>query len=529
MSGGRFVCSWRCRRRRSRRRSACRSSTRTMTCLFTVVAHEDDVRGVVGLEHPEEDGRPLLEVAGGQRPQPERPHAAVDVRAELLAQRLRVRPPRRVELLRLAQVLDRERHIHIRLHGLEAGDLEVVALLDDLVSDIDVLGSQRLELLHRPLHQLLPVRRQPELPRYRLRESQQKHPLSAVVGYGVGLVGPAPDDAAALGRVVERLGCVEVAVVVAEAVVVVGEGGVGDVPVGGVVVPADGVVLVPRQVEAHLEHVLDLLRHGGVVQLGGVDAAAVVAAPARHSDGEEVRALPHPGVRRVQRVVRLDPLLEVPAPVQHGEPLHVHLAADEEPPVAVGPVPGGGRVAERAGVDAAVRVDDGVVVGLVPLAEVRVGEVHRVGDVLDLPLVGVDAGVHDHRHAAGEHGGGARPAALLVERLGRVDPRLQRRPVDQVRRNRVRPLDVPPHGALGVVLVEQMVQALIVHRTCTVTRIPLLGWLEVVPGPELPVDVLRLQRLELRVDDVRRAHHHHCRHLQQSHKHQRGPRPRRRH
>lgn len=61
------------------------------------------------------------------------------------------------------------------LHGLEAGDLEVVALLDDLVSDIDVLGSQRLELLHRPLHQLLPVRRQPELPRYRLRESQQKH------------------------------------------------------------------------------------------------------------------------------------------------------------------------------------------------------------------------------------------------------------------------------------------------------------------------------------------------------------------
>lgn len=74
------------------------------------------MRGVVGLEHPEEDGRPLLEVAGGQRPQPERPHAAVDVRAELLAQRLRVRPPRRVELLRLAQVLDRERHIHIRLH-----------------------------------------------------------------------------------------------------------------------------------------------------------------------------------------------------------------------------------------------------------------------------------------------------------------------------------------------------------------------------------------------------------------------------
>uniref|UniRef100_J3LXM8 Uncharacterized protein n=1 Tax=Oryza brachyantha TaxID=4533 RepID=J3LXM8_ORYBR len=50
--------------------------------------------------------------------------------------------------------------------------------------------------------------------------------LVAVVGDSVGLVGPAPDDPATLGWVVERLGGVEVAVVVAEAVVVVGEFGV---------------------------------------------------------------------------------------------------------------------------------------------------------------------------------------------------------------------------------------------------------------------------------------------------------------
>lgn len=40
------------------------------------------------------------------------------------------------------------------------------------------------------------------------------------------------------------------------------------------------------------------------------------------------------------------------------------------------------------GVDAVVRVDDGVVVGLGPLTEEGVREVGRVGDVLLLTLVG---------------------------------------------------------------------------------------------------------------------------------------------
>jgi hypothetical protein len=84
-----------------------------------VVAHEDDEPAAaavaVGPEHPEEDGRPLREVAGGQHPQPERPHLARLPGAPLLAQRLRVGQPPGVEPLRLAQVADRELHLHVGL------------------------------------------------------------------------------------------------------------------------------------------------------------------------------------------------------------------------------------------------------------------------------------------------------------------------------------------------------------------------------------------------------------------------------
>jgi hypothetical protein len=80
-----------------------------------VVAHEYDEPAGVGPEHPEEDGRPLREVAGGQHPQPERAHLALLPGAPLLAQPLWVSEPLWVELLRLAQVVDRERHLHVRL------------------------------------------------------------------------------------------------------------------------------------------------------------------------------------------------------------------------------------------------------------------------------------------------------------------------------------------------------------------------------------------------------------------------------
>src|SRR6185312_4791346 len=65
--------------------------------------------------------------------------------------------------------------------------------------------------------------------------------LGLVVGHAVGLVGPAPEDAPPLRRVVERLGLVEVAVVVAAPVLVAG-GVVRHVPVLAPVVAADGVV-----------------------------------------------------------------------------------------------------------------------------------------------------------------------------------------------------------------------------------------------------------------------------------------------
>jgi hypothetical protein len=64
--------------------------------------------------------------------------------------------------------------------------------------------------------------------------------------------------------------------------------------------------------------------------------------------------------------------------------------------------------------------------------------------VLHLALARVDARVHGHRHAVGEQRGGPGPAVVDVERLGRVDARVQHRPVDQVYRYRARPHDATP-------------------------------------------------------------------------------------
>ncbi|BAS86259.1 Os03g0735601, partial [Oryza sativa Japonica Group] len=197
-----------------------------------VVAREDDVLlaavdagdvGVVALEHAEEHGRPLLELVGGEHPQAERADAAPGVRAARRAHRLRVgAAPRRVERLGLVEVHHLERRLHVRLRRRgEPGHLEVVpaaAAPDELVRDVDVVAAEGLDLGDRPLHQLLAVGRQPDLPRDRLHAGPA---LADVVGSGVRLVGPAPQHAAVPRRVEERLGRVEVAIVVAKPVVAV--------------------------------------------------------------------------------------------------------------------------------------------------------------------------------------------------------------------------------------------------------------------------------------------------------------------
>lgn len=218
----------------------------------------------------------------------------------------------------------------------------------------------------------------------------------------------------------------------------------------------------------------------------------------------------------MQRVARLDPLAEVSAPVQRRDPPHVLLGAHHQPPVSVGSIPRCRGITERAHVDAVVGGDDGVVLGLDPLAEEGVGEVGRVPDVLHLVLIGVDAGVHDDRDVVGQQCRGARPAAVDVEGPGRVDRGLEGHPVDEVGGDGVRPDDVPPHGAPWVVLVEEVVQPLVVHWPIGIID-PVLGGLEMVAGAQLRGDLLGLQRLELRVDDVRRLHRRRRRPAQQRH------------
>jgi len=77
---------------------------------------------------------------------------------------------------------------------------------------------------------------------------------------------------------------------------------------------------------------------------------------------------------------------------------------DGEPPQNVAAEPRGGGVPEVVGRHVGGERDDGVVAGLGPLAEERVARVLGERDVLDLPAVGVDAGVEDHGLAVREDG-----------------------------------------------------------------------------------------------------------------------------
>lgn len=83
---------------------------------------------------------------------------------------------------------------------------------------------------------------------------------------------------------------------------------------------------------------------------------------------------------------------------------------------------------------------------------------------MDLLVFRVYAGVEVDRLVAGEDGGGAGPAAVLVKGLTGEDGWRERLPVDKVGGDGVCPHNVPPHCTFGVVLIEKMVNSLVVHR-----------------------------------------------------------------
>jgi hypothetical protein len=138
--------------------------------LGRVGAHEHD--GLVaagGLEHPEEHRGPLLQVGGGEHPQPERPHAALHVRAPGAAQPLGVVRERRVQRLGpRQQARHLEAHLHVSLCCLYPRHLDVFSSLDHRVPESDRLVPEGLDLLDRPLDHLLPAEVEPNRPWDRL-------------------------------------------------------------------------------------------------------------------------------------------------------------------------------------------------------------------------------------------------------------------------------------------------------------------------------------------------------------------------
>ena len=218
---------------------------------------------------------------------------------------------------------------------------------------------------------------------------------------------------------------------------------------------SQGVVLVSGLVQAYLEHVLEI-----VSEIGRVQPVLTLQCHCK-----EVRTLPHPDVRgSVQHVPRPPPCLEVLALVKDRKPTLMPSAAHHRPPDPVGASPCGGGVPEGAGVEV-VWEDDRIEVRLNPFLKVRVRDVLRVRHVLHLVLLGVDAGVKDHRAPAREDCGRPRPATFLVERFRRKDRRLQVFPVDEISGDGVCPHYVTPFGPVVVVLIEKMIIPIIKHWT----------------------------------------------------------------
>ncbi|BAS76567.1 Os02g0106201, partial [Oryza sativa Japonica Group] len=286
--------------------------------------------------------------------------------------------------------------------------------------------------------------------------------LGDVGALGVGLADPTPEDAAALGRIVEGLGGIELAPVVAEADADVG-GGVQRRPrVPRRVVPPQRVVVMAIVVHARLHHV----HHPLVPRVHRLRHVHPLAAGHR----VEVDALPHPrGLDAVEEAREEVVGDEVGGAVDDGDAgVVLVLGADDDPPVAVGGVaPGGGGVAEVAVADGAGRVEDGVGVVLGPVGEEGVVGVGGDGEALDLDGGVGGAGVEHGEAAVGEGGGGAGPDAVDVVPLVGNHGEGEVAPVDEVAGHRVPPRDlVAPHRPIRVVLVEQVVPTLVVHRTC---------------------------------------------------------------
>jgi hypothetical protein len=108
-----------------------------------------------------------------------------------------------------------ELHLDVQLRGAAEVEREHGAVVDGDAAEVGGVGAQRLHLLHGPLQQ---VGARLGVQQHRPRDALQRRPALGHVGaLRVGLADPPPQHAAALGRVVEGLGRVEVAPVVAQA------------------------------------------------------------------------------------------------------------------------------------------------------------------------------------------------------------------------------------------------------------------------------------------------------------------------
>ncbi|WVZ78252.1 LOW QUALITY PROTEIN: hypothetical protein U9M48_025995 [Paspalum notatum var. saurae] len=253
-----------------------------------------EVRGeapVQALGDVEVDGRLLAEVAVGEDEQAEWPQRAPGGGAAAGAA---VVADVGVVERHDGAAVEAELGLDVELRGAAQAEREDGAGVEGDAAEVGGVGAQRLHLVDGPLQQ---VGAGLGVEEHGARDALQRRPALGHVGaLRVGLAHPAPEHAAALGRVVEGLGGVELAPVVAEAGADVAAVPVQRRPrVGGGVVPPQRVVVVAVVVHAGLHDVHDVVGHGAVLVHGVGHVDAPGGAPTSGGDGVEIDALPHAG------------------------------------------------------------------------------------------------------------------------------------------------------------------------------------------------------------------------------------------
>jgi hypothetical protein len=155
-----------------------------------------------------------------------------------------------------------------------------------------------------------------------------------IITVHVRIVCPAPKDTTVLCGVIEHLRSIKVTVVIPEAKLIVLELGVRDVLVRVIALSSNGVVLIPFQIKAHLEHISNLLGKSSIPKLSIANPILVMAATSNDCHMVEIWAFPHPRHTGVQPVVGFDTSLKVPAPVKSREALLIGFASDDHLPLS---------------------------------------------------------------------------------------------------------------------------------------------------------------------------------------------------